>query len=156
MKTKAYLYIITAAICWGLIGLFVRTLAAQGFSSMQIVALRSLAAESASHCRCCGQEVPPCASDCVTSGFSSAPASAAWYSSTTATSTPCSRQAWQWQRYCFTPRLYSLCLCHCCASAKPSRALRRSLCCSPSAAAPASPAFSAAALRLRSAACSMA
>lgn len=44
MKTKAYLYIITAAICWGLIGLFVRTLAAQGFSSMQIVALRSLAA----------------------------------------------------------------------------------------------------------------
>ena len=44
MKTKAYLYIIAAAICWGLIGLFVRTLAAQGFSSMQIVALRSLAA----------------------------------------------------------------------------------------------------------------
>ena len=44
MKTKAYLYIITAAVCWGLIGLFVRTLAAQGFSSMQIVALRSLAA----------------------------------------------------------------------------------------------------------------
>ena len=44
MKTKAYLYIITAAVCWGLIGLFVKTLAAQGFSSMQIVALRSLAA----------------------------------------------------------------------------------------------------------------
>lgn len=44
MKTKAYLYIIAAAVCWGLIGLFVRTLAAQGFSSMQIVALRSLAA----------------------------------------------------------------------------------------------------------------
>lgn len=44
MKTKAYLYIIVAAVCWGLIGLFVRTLAAQGFSSMQIVALRSLAA----------------------------------------------------------------------------------------------------------------
>lgn len=44
MKTKAYLYIISAAVCWGLIGLFVRTLAAQGFSSMQIVALRSLAA----------------------------------------------------------------------------------------------------------------
>ena len=44
MKTRAYLYIITAAVCWGLIGLFVRTLAAQGFSSMQIVALRSLAA----------------------------------------------------------------------------------------------------------------
>lgn len=39
MKTKAYLYIISAAVCWGLIGLFVRTLAAQGFSSMQIVAL---------------------------------------------------------------------------------------------------------------------
>lgn len=44
MKTRAYLYIITAAVCWGLIGLFVRTLAAQGFNSMQIVALRSLAA----------------------------------------------------------------------------------------------------------------
>ena len=44
MKTKAYLYIITAAVCWGLIGLFVRTLAAHGFSSMQMVALRSLAA----------------------------------------------------------------------------------------------------------------
>ena len=44
MKTKAYLYIIAAAVCWGLIGFFVRTLAAQGFSSMQIVALRSLAA----------------------------------------------------------------------------------------------------------------
>ena len=44
MKTKAYFYIIAAAVCWGLIGLFVRTLAAQGFSSMQIVALRSLAA----------------------------------------------------------------------------------------------------------------
>ena len=44
MKIKAYLYIISAAVCWGLIGLFVRTLAAQGFNSMQIVALRSLAA----------------------------------------------------------------------------------------------------------------
>ncbi len=44
MKTKAYFYIITAAVCWGLIGLFVRTLAAHGFSSMQMVALRSLAA----------------------------------------------------------------------------------------------------------------
>ena len=44
MKTKAYLYIITAAVCWGLIGLFVRTLATHGFNSMQIVALRSLAA----------------------------------------------------------------------------------------------------------------
>ena len=44
MKTKAYFYIIAAAVCWGLIGLFVRTLAAHGFSSMQMVALRSLAA----------------------------------------------------------------------------------------------------------------
>ena len=47
MKTRAYLYIITAAVCWGLIGLFVRTLAAHGFSSMQIVALRSLSANPA-------------------------------------------------------------------------------------------------------------
>ncbi len=44
MKTKSYLYIITAASCWGLIGLFVRQLAAEGFSSLQIVALRSLVA----------------------------------------------------------------------------------------------------------------
>ncbi len=44
MKTKSYLYIITAAACWGLIGLFVRHLAAEGFSSLQIVALRSLVA----------------------------------------------------------------------------------------------------------------
>ena len=43
MKLKAYLYIIAAASLWGLIGLFVKILSAQGFSSMQIVALRSLA-----------------------------------------------------------------------------------------------------------------
>lgn len=43
MKIKAYLYIIAAASLWGLIGLFVKILSAQGFSSMQIVALRSLA-----------------------------------------------------------------------------------------------------------------
>lgn len=43
MKFKAYLYIIAAASLWGLIGLFVKILSAQGFSSMQIVALRSLA-----------------------------------------------------------------------------------------------------------------
>ena len=44
MKVKSYLYIITAAACWGLIGLFVRQLAAEGYSSLQIVALRSLVA----------------------------------------------------------------------------------------------------------------
>lgn len=43
MKATAYLYIITAGVLWGLIGLFVKTLAAQGFSSMQIVAIRSAA-----------------------------------------------------------------------------------------------------------------
>lgn len=43
MKFKAYLYIIAAASLWGLIGLFVKILSSQGFSSMQIVALRSLA-----------------------------------------------------------------------------------------------------------------
>lgn len=43
MRTRAYLYIIGAAALWGLIGLFVKTIAAQGFSSMQIVALRSVA-----------------------------------------------------------------------------------------------------------------
>lgn len=43
MKFKACLYIIAAASLWGLIGLFVKILSAQGFSSMQIVALRSLA-----------------------------------------------------------------------------------------------------------------
>ena len=43
MRTRAYLYIIGAAALWGLIGHFVKTIAAQGFSSMQIVALRSMA-----------------------------------------------------------------------------------------------------------------
>ncbi len=43
MKLTAYLYILAAASLWGLIGLFVKILSAQGFSSMQIVALRSLA-----------------------------------------------------------------------------------------------------------------
>lgn len=42
MKTKAYLYIIASAVFWGLIGLFVRTLAAQGFTSMQIVSIRAV------------------------------------------------------------------------------------------------------------------
>ena len=42
-KQLAYLYIISGAALWGLIGLFVKILAAQGFSSMEIVALRSLA-----------------------------------------------------------------------------------------------------------------
>ena len=43
MKTRAYLYIIGGAALWGLIGLFVKAIAAQGFSSMQIVALRAMA-----------------------------------------------------------------------------------------------------------------
>ena len=43
MKTRSYLYIIAAAALWGLIGLFVKAIAAQGFSSMQIVALRAMA-----------------------------------------------------------------------------------------------------------------
>lgn len=42
MKTKAYLFIIASAVFWGLIGLFVKVLAAQGFTSMQIVALRAI------------------------------------------------------------------------------------------------------------------
>lgn len=42
MKTKAYLYIVASAVFWGLIGLFVRTLAAQGFSPMQIVSIRAV------------------------------------------------------------------------------------------------------------------
>lgn len=42
MKTKAYIYIIASAVFWGLIGLFVKTLAAQGFTSMQIVAIRAI------------------------------------------------------------------------------------------------------------------
>lgn len=39
---NSYLYIIAGASLWGLIGLFVKGLAADGFSSMQIVALRSI------------------------------------------------------------------------------------------------------------------
>lgn len=46
MRTRAYLYIIGAAALWGLIGLFVKTIAGQGFTSMQIVALRALASAS--------------------------------------------------------------------------------------------------------------
>lgn len=42
MKTKSYLYIITAAALWGLIGLFVKHLASLGFTPIQIVALRSI------------------------------------------------------------------------------------------------------------------
>ena len=42
MKTKAYLYIVASAVFWGLIGLFVRTLTAQGFSPMQIVSIRAV------------------------------------------------------------------------------------------------------------------
>lgn len=44
MKTRAYLYIIVGAALWGLIGLFVKILSAQGFSALQIVTLRMLAA----------------------------------------------------------------------------------------------------------------
>lgn len=43
MKSRSCLYIIAAAALWGLIGIFVKIIAAQGFTSMQIVALRSLA-----------------------------------------------------------------------------------------------------------------
>lgn len=43
MKTRSYFYIIGAAALWGLIGLFVKAIAAQGFGSMQIVALRAIA-----------------------------------------------------------------------------------------------------------------
>ncbi|MDY4919679.1 MAG: EamA family transporter [Phascolarctobacterium sp.] len=46
MKTRSYLYIIAAAVLWGLIGIFVKSIAAQGFSSMQIVALRAIASAS--------------------------------------------------------------------------------------------------------------
>lgn len=42
-KTKAYLYIIIGAALWGLIGIFVRMLAVQGFTPLQIVNLRMLA-----------------------------------------------------------------------------------------------------------------
>lgn len=44
MKTRAYLYIIVGAALWGLIGLFVKILSAQGFTALQIVTLRMLAA----------------------------------------------------------------------------------------------------------------
>ncbi len=43
MKTRSYLYIILGAAFWGFIGLFVKNLAAQGFTAMQIVALRAIA-----------------------------------------------------------------------------------------------------------------
>ena len=46
MRTRAYLYILGAAALWGLIGLFVKTIAGQGFTSMQIVALRAMASAS--------------------------------------------------------------------------------------------------------------
>lgn len=42
MKTRAYLYIVVAAVLWGLIGIFVRQLAEAGFTSLQIVALRAI------------------------------------------------------------------------------------------------------------------
>ena len=42
-KTRSYMYIIAGAAFWGFIGLFVKNLAAQGFSALQIVALRALA-----------------------------------------------------------------------------------------------------------------
>lgn len=42
-KQRAYLYIISGAALWGLIGIFVKMLAANGFTPMQIVALRSIA-----------------------------------------------------------------------------------------------------------------
>lgn len=41
-KTKAYLYIIIGAALWGLIGIFVKMLAADGFTPLQIVTLRTL------------------------------------------------------------------------------------------------------------------
>ena len=46
MRTRAYLYLIGAAALWGFIGLFVKTIAGQGFTSMQIVALRAMASAS--------------------------------------------------------------------------------------------------------------
>ena len=42
-KTKAYAYIIIAAALWGLIGIFVKMLAQDGFTSLQIVTLRTVA-----------------------------------------------------------------------------------------------------------------
>ena len=43
MKTRAYLCIVAGASLWGLIGLFVKGLTAQGFTALQIVAMRTLA-----------------------------------------------------------------------------------------------------------------
>jgi len=43
-KRIAYLYIILAASLWGIIGLFVKNLSAHGFTSIQIVAIRSITA----------------------------------------------------------------------------------------------------------------
>jgi drug/metabolite transporter (DMT)-like permease len=43
-KRIAYLYIIVAASLWGIIGLFVKYLSAHGFTSIQIVAIRSITA----------------------------------------------------------------------------------------------------------------
>ena len=43
-KSTSYLLVTAGASLWGLIGLFVKLLAAEGFSSMQIVALRTLTA----------------------------------------------------------------------------------------------------------------
>lgn len=43
-KAKAYSCIIIAAALWGLIGFFVKNLSAQGFSSLQITCLRTVAA----------------------------------------------------------------------------------------------------------------
>ncbi len=44
VKLKAYIYIILAGICWGTSGLFVRALSVYDFSSIQIIASRSLVA----------------------------------------------------------------------------------------------------------------
>ncbi len=41
MKKKAYILVISAAILWGIIGLFVRTLSAYGFSPMQLISFRA-------------------------------------------------------------------------------------------------------------------
>lgn len=43
MKTRAYLCIVAGASLWGLIGLFVKGLTVQGFTALQIVAMRTLA-----------------------------------------------------------------------------------------------------------------
>lgn len=41
---KAYLDIVAGAALWGLMGLFVRALSAQGYSSMEVIGLRAIAA----------------------------------------------------------------------------------------------------------------